>query len=105
MDEFVCLTVLSRAGEDRSEFAARLSRFWTHMLRSRQGYFEKVYAETTAFESRGEHHSRQYLIALEISALLEGELRAAGVDFAPIDADELYSRYEATPPDWMQIEH
>ena len=105
MDEFVCVTVLSKPGEGEPGFSARLSRFWTHMLRSRQGDFEKVYAEATAFEARGDRVSRQYLVEAGVTGVLEAELRAAGVDYEPIDSGELYSRYEATPPDWMQIEH
>jgi hypothetical protein len=105
MDEYVCLTVVSQANEPAGEFSARLSRFWTHMLRNRKGDFEKVYAETTQFEPRGECLSRQYLAELAVAPVLEQELAAAGLSFEPIDADELYSKYEATPPHWMQIEH
>ena len=37
--------------------------------------------------------------------MLESELAAAGLDHEPIDRDDLYSKYEASPPEWMQIEH
>src|SRR5262249_48360525 len=104
-DEYVCLTVLSQPGENQADFAARLSRFWTHMLRNRKSDFERVYAETTNFEEAGERLSRQYLAQLEVIDLLESEMRAAGVDFEPVDRDDIFSRYEATPPEWMQIEH
>ncbi len=105
MDEFVCLTVVSNAGEPQADFAARLSRFWTHMLRTRKGDFEKVYAETTSFDRAGDRLKRQYLVGLDVLPILESEMRSAGVGHEPIDADELYSKYEAVPPDWMQIEH
>lgn len=105
MDEFLSLTLLSQPGELQAEFAGRLSRFWTHMLRHRQGDFEKVYAEATAFESNGSRLSRQYLIEPEAASILESELRTAGLDFESIDAEETFSRYEAVAPDWMQIEH
>ena len=105
MDEYVCITVLSRPGEGQAEFAARLSRFWTHMLRSRKPDFEKVYAETTAFEETGDRWSRQYLAEVGVADVVEAELRAAGLDFEPVDRDELFSKYEAVPPEWMQIEH
>jgi len=36
---------------------------------------------------------------------LERELTAAGVDHEPIDRDDHYSKFEATPPHWMWIEH
>ena len=52
MEEYVCLTVLSRPGEAQADFASRLSQFWTHLLRNRKADFEKVYAETTSFEVR-----------------------------------------------------
>jgi hypothetical protein len=105
MDEYVCITVLSRPGEAQGEFAARLSRFWTQMLRQRKPDFEKVYAETTVFEECEGGWSRQYLAELDVVDLLEAEMKAAGVAFEPIDRDELYSKYEAVPPEWMQIEH
>lgn len=105
MDEFVCITLISKPGEPAGDFSARLSRFWTHLLRGRPEDFKKVYAETTSFEPKGERHSRQYLIEAEIMDMLEAEMRAAEIDFEPIDPDELYSKYEASPPHWMQIEH
>jgi hypothetical protein len=105
MDEFVCLTVISQPGECEADFSARLSRFWTHMLRTRKDDFEKVYAEATMFE-RGEGKlKRHYLIEPEVAPLMEQELRGAEIDFQPIDLDETFSRYEAVRPDWMQIEH
>jgi hypothetical protein len=105
MDDYACLTVLSQPGEGQADFAARLSRFWTHMLRNRKSDFEKVYAETTKFDDNGERLSRQYLARLEVIDILESEMRAAGIDFEPVNRDDIFSRYEATLPDWMQIEH
>src|SRR3954447_26886173 len=105
MDEFVCLTVVSDPGEPQAEFAARLSRFWTHMLRTRKSDFEKVYAETTRFDRAGDRLTRQYLIETEVLPILEAEMRTAGVGHDPVDVEEPYSKYEAVPPDWMQIEH
>lgn len=105
MDEFISLTIRGHAGESEADFKARLSRFWTHMLRAFKDDFEKVYAEATAFENVGPCQTRQYLIQEEIVELLERELLGAGLDFSPIDRAESFSRYEAVPPDWMQIEH
>lgn len=105
MDEYVCITLISKPGEATSEFSSRLSRFWTHLLRGRPEEFKKVYAETTSFEPKDDRHSRQYLIESDIIDMLESEMRAAQLDFEPIDPDEIYSKYEATPPHWMQIEH
>ena len=96
MDEYVCITVLSRTGEDQADFASRLSRFWTHLLRTRKADFEKVYAETTSFEETGDGWSRQYLTHLDVVSVVETELRTAGLDFEPIDRDELYSKWRST---------
>ena len=50
MNDYLCLNVLAKPGESEADFKARLSAFWTHMLRRHQAAFEKVYAETSAFE-------------------------------------------------------
>jgi hypothetical protein len=105
VDEYVCVTVRSRPGEGTADFAARLSHFWTHMLRNHKGDFERVYAETTCFAEDAGRWTRQYLVADEVVSLLERELQAAGLDHAPTDRDEVFTKYEAVPPEWMQIEH
>jgi hypothetical protein len=105
LDDYLCITILSRPGETQEAFAGRLSAFWTHMLRDNKDDFEKVYAETTSFERHGEKWGRQYLMMQEVADLVEKELHAAGLDHEPIDHDDVYSKYEATPPEWMQIEH
>lgn len=103
--EYVCLTILSRLGETEAKFAARLSEFWSDMLRELPDEFERVYAEAIAFEESSGRVSRQYLVEAEIADLLEQRLRQARLDFVPIDRDDRYSKYEATPSEWMQIEH
>jgi hypothetical protein len=105
VDQYLCLTVLSRTGEAEAQFSARLSRFWTHMLRNFKADFEKVYAETTSSEQSADRLSRMYLIMDAVRDRLETELNAARIEYEPIDADEVYSKYEASPPEWMQIEH
>jgi hypothetical protein len=105
MDEYLCITMVSQPGESQADFSARLSAFWTHMLRNHADEFEKVYAETTAFDSKSGRLTRQYLVEQGVADLLEREFIAGGVDHEPIDRDEVYSKYEATPPDWMWIEH
>lgn len=105
MQEYLCLTVLSRPGEGEPGFKARLSRFWTGMLRGRRADYERVFAESAGFEPRADRLARQYLIEPEVADRLEQELRAAGVDHDPVDRDDLFSRYEAVAPDWMQVEH
>jgi hypothetical protein len=105
LDEFVCITVKSKPGEDEEAFSSRLSHFWTHMLRDFQDEFEKVYAERTEFEESAGRLTRQYLAEVDVVGLLEKEFRAGQIEHEPIDADDLYSKYEAVAPEWMQIEH
>lgn len=105
MDDYVCVSVRSRPNEAEAEFAARLSRFWTHLLRDCPDEFARVYAETTRFDAHGDRLGRQYLAELGVADWIETELAAADLDHEPIDRDDLYSKYEAAPPEWMQIEH
>ncbi len=105
MDEYVCLTVRSRPAEPADEFNKRLIAFWSGMIRGRKEEYDRVYAETTRFGSAGDRLSRQYLVAAEVADVLTAELAAAGIDHDPIDADDLYSKYEASPPEWFQIPH
>ena len=104
-EEYLCLTVLSRPGETEPAFKTRLSQLWTGMLRNYPDEFEKVYAETVKFELHEDRLTRKYLFEAAIVDLLDRELRAAGIDFEPIDDDDVYSKFEAAPPDWMWIEH
>lgn len=105
MDDYCCLTVLSRSGESRDDFNKRLINFWTQMLRTREADYERVYAEATSFKNVKDRISREYLLEEGAVDVLETELKAAGIEFEPVDRDELFSKYEATPPDWFQLEH
>ena len=105
MDDYLCITVVSESHESQPDFSARLSHFWTHMLRTHPAEFEKVYAETTAFGSTDDHVTRQYLVEQGVVDLLEREFDSAGLRYEPIDRDDGYSKFEAAPPDWMWIEH
>jgi len=105
MDEFVCLTLLANPGEAEAAFSARLSRFWTQMLRNRPDDFKKVYAEAAAFEEHRGRLTRRYLAAEDVLAVLEKELASAGVEQLPVDRDETFTKYEAVAPEWWQIEH
>jgi len=105
MDDYLCITMVSAPGEAQTDFAARLSQFWTHMLRNHPDEFKKVYAEATAFGTHEGCETREYLVEAGVADLLEREFATAGVRHLPIDRDELYSKYEATPPEWMWIEH
>lgn len=104
-EEYLCLTVQSNADETEADFKTRLSEFWTGMLRNQPDEFEKVYAETVSFGSEFGRLTRQYLIEGCIAEMLDKQLKTAGIEFAPFDHDDIYSKYEAAPPDWMWIEH
>ena len=73
-DDYLCLTVRSQPGEAEAAFKARLSAFWTGMLRNQPDEFEKVYAETVKFHAEGDRLTRQYLFEDEIADLLEKQL-------------------------------
>jgi hypothetical protein len=105
MEEYLCLTVESRPGEERDVFARRLSECWSAMLRERPDDFEMVFAESTSFGRTDERWTRQYLLEAEVADLVLERLAAADLISAPLDRDDLYTKYEAAPPDWMQIEH
>jgi len=105
VDEYLCVTLVSEPGEAEADFKARISRFWTHMLRARPDDFEKVYAETVRFEPEGGRLTRKYLVEAGVVPVLEAEFAAAKIGHQPIDPDDLYTKYEAAPPDWFWIEH
>lgn len=105
MDEYLCLTVLARESEPEGEFRARLTALWTGMLRRQPADFEKVYAEAAAFELHDGRISRRYLVEAPAAGAILKALAAAGIEHRPVDADDLYSKYEAAPPEWFWIEH
>lgn len=105
MDEFVCVTVVSKPGESEDEFSARLSTFWTSMLRRHREDFEKVYAETTDFERRRDTLMRDYACEADVVDFVLQQLGQADLDVEPVDRTDTYSKYEVVPPEWMQIEH
>src|SRR5260221_14656910 len=104
MDDYLCLTLLAQPGEPEAAFKARLSAFWTSMLREKPDKFEKVYAEAVAFEHHADRLGRRYLIESGVADPLQAALASAGIAHQPIDPDDLYSRYEAAPPEWFWIE-
>lgn len=105
MTEYLCLTLLAHPAESEAAFKSRLTAFWTLMLRNRPDDYEKVYAEAVRFGSEDGRVSRQYLVEADGVETLARELSANGIQHAPIDLDEVYSKYEAATPDWFQIEH
>ena len=105
MTEYLCLTLLSKASESEAAFKSRLSAFWTLLLRTRPDDYAKVYAEATRYGSVEGKVSRQYMVEVHGIDLLLADLATNGVDCAPVDRDDTYSKYEATSPDWFQIPH
>jgi len=103
--EYVCLTLLADERESREAFQARLTQLWTEVLRQQPQIYEQVYAEAVEFTEHQGRLARQYMVALDaVDALLE-EVRRRNIAFAPVDREDLYSRYEASGPEWYQIEH
>lgn len=105
MADHLCVIVRSRPGEDERSFSTRLSILWSRLLRESPDEFEKVYAEMTQFARAGDCLTRTYLVHEDGIDRIERELAAAGLEHAPVDRDDLYSKYEAVAPEWMQIEH
>ena len=105
MEDYVCVTVRGTPGEAEGALKSRLTAFWTHMLRARPDDYEKVYAEATSFEASAGTATREYMVQANGVAALLTELTAAGLGYDPPDEDETYSKYEATSPDWFQLEH
>jgi hypothetical protein len=105
MTEYLSLTLLADPAESEAAFKARLAAFWTHMIRNKPQDYEKVFAEATEFGSEDGRVSRQYMVeAATIHALLR-EVSASRIAHLPVDPDETYSKYEASGPDWFQIDH
>ena len=105
VEDYLCITVQSQPGESQDAFKSRLSVMWSAMLREDDVQFENVYAETVRFEQKNSCWTRQYLVAEPAVEDVERRMLEAGVDFQPIDRDDRFSKYEAAPPEWMQIEH
>lgn len=104
-EEFARIVAVSQDGESQESFSARLSEFWTHMLRDRKSDFEKVYAETIAFEHVAGCWQRQYLCQEDVVPVVLHEMQAAKIDHEPVDPDDRWNKYEAVRSEWMQIEH
>lgn len=105
MTEYVRLTLLAKPGESEPIFKARLTAFWTHLLRNNPEDYERVFAEATRFESSNGRITRQYLVEADAAEEVTKELLAHAIEFDPIDRDDTYSKYEATSPDWFQLDH
>ena len=105
MDEYLCLSVQSNPGESEAEFKSRLAAFWTHMLRNQPDDYEKVYAEATQFDQDDDRVVKRYMVEAVVIDTLETALTSQGLAFEPVDRDDIFSKYEAAPPEWFWIEH
>lgn len=105
MDDYVCIDVQSDPDEPADIFNKRLIAFWSHMLRSRPSEYLRVHAESAQSESHASRWSRKYLVGVDVVDVLADEMARAGIYYGPIDRDDLYSKYEAAPPEWFQIPH
>lgn len=104
-DDYRCVTVRSRLEERADSFNRRLIAFWSLFLREQKEAYGRVYAETSVLEVHGDRVARQYLVGADVVKTIERCMKEAGVDHDPIDVDDVYSRYEATSPEWFQIPH
>jgi hypothetical protein len=75
------------------------------MLRTNPSEYERVYAESSEMERQGSQNARRYLLGVDIVDVLQQQLDAAGIDHDPIDTDDVYSKFEAAPPEWFQVPH
>lgn len=105
LTEYVRLTLVASAGESEPSFKARLTAFWTHMLRNKPDDYERVFAEATRFEIENNRMKREYLVETDVVESLSAELLTHTIEFAPVDRDDTYTKYEATSPDWFQLDH
>jgi hypothetical protein len=105
VDEYLCVTLVGEPRESEAAFKARLTAFWSHYLRTRPDDYEAVYAEATEFEAEGDAPARRYMVAAGGVEPLTAATEEAGVRYLPVDADDVYTKYEASGREWFQIEH
>jgi hypothetical protein len=103
--EYLHLTLTANAGESEAAFKSRLTAAWTHLLRTAPDTYEAVYAEAKEFEAVGGRVSRAYMVEVDAAEAVSAALVANGVEVQPIDADDRYSKYEASSSEWFQIPH
>ena len=105
MIEYVCLTLLAEAGETEAAFTSRLTALWSRMLKTTPDEYERIYSEAVRFEREGATVARRYMIDPAVLGTLLPLLDAEKIGSLPVDADELYSKAEASSNEWFQLEH
>jgi hypothetical protein len=105
MTEYLCVTLLARAGETEDAFKTRLTVFWTHLIRTQPDTYAAVFAEAKAFDTTDDRVSRAYMVEAGAADAVAEALTTNGVEAAPVDADDVYTKYEASGSEWFQIAH
>lgn len=105
LEEFQGIVLSGDTNEKEAHFSARLTNFWTKILRGYPEQFEAIYAESSEFGTRNGKPTRQYAVDPAVVLFLREQLEEAGIDLLPVDPDDTYTRYEAVAPEWWQIEH
>jgi hypothetical protein len=103
--DYLCLTVLAHAGEAEPAFKARLTAFWSHLIRAAPDTYDAVFAEAKAFEAHAGRVSRAYMVEATAADALVAALQAAGIEALPLDPDDTYTKYEAGGSEWFQLAH
>ena len=103
--DYLCLTLVANADEPETTFKARLTAFWTHLLRTAPDTYEAVFAEAKAFGVTDGKVSREYMVEADAAETVSAALTANGIAALPLDPDDVYSKYEASGSEWFQIPH
>jgi hypothetical protein len=103
--DYLCLTLVASPGETETAFKARLTVFWTHLLRTLPDTYEGVFAEAKDFDITEGRIARSYMVAASAAAVVVEALAEKGVEALPLDLDDTYSKYEASSSEWFQIPH
>lgn len=102
MNEFLCVQVLSNAGETDNDFLARLEDFWDL---AHYRLAEGIYARRMKLEDEENRRAQHYLVYRDQALGIEQALDRSGFDVLPVDTSILYPEYEAIPPEWSVVEH
>jgi hypothetical protein len=103
--EYLCLTLLANPGEPEAAFKARLTAFWTLLLRTQPDTYKAVFAEAKHFDTTDGRPSRAYMVEVGVVDAVVAALVASGVSALVPDPDDTYTKYEASGSEWFQIPH
>ena len=105
MTEYVCLTLIADPGETEALFRSRLTSLWSHMLKTSPADYEMIYSEAVEFETSRDIVTRRYMVDPAVLPALLPILESRSLFALPVDADELYSKAEASSNEYFQIDH